>query len=428
MPENALGLPWLEHFPVEGGPAEKTLLDKSPFVIGRGDSADLQVDSHGVSREHAAVVRDGRTTRIRDLGSTNGTFVNGQRTKEAELHDGDMLQVANVEFAFYCGKSQGRQATVTQVLALDGDDAADAESGAESGDPAASSKKITDNVRRSVRRLHETLVTGCVQARLKPIVELRQGALAGQQISDEDDPAAGIEGSPLFPAIPGRVAARLRHLRRMRGVEQAAKMPGELLIFVQVQAAEVAAGQLLDLTGMLCELLADPRRLVIALPYAAAKEAVQALAPGGRLRELGVAVAVTDLGAKDAGSALLAEIRPDFVRLAASLVRDIPGNAMNLRALQAMVRAVGESGTRVIAAGVGNSAHAPPAWRPAANLAKARCSRSENRPTARCAGPSSANRRRPWMPFTCPKPGIRSTRSRLRATPTRSVREDDNLR
>ena len=110
MPENALGLPWLEHFPVEGGPAEKTLLDKSPFVIGRGDSADLQVDSHGVSREHAAVVRDGRTTRIRDLGSTNGTFVNGQRTKEAELHDGDMLQVANVEFAFYCGKSQaGRQ-------------------------------------------------------------------------------------------------------------------------------------------------------------------------------------------------------------------------------------------------------------------------------------------------------------------------------
>ena len=119
MPENALGLPWLEHFPAQGGPPEKTLLDKSPFLIGRGDSTDLQVDSHGVSREHAAVVREGRTTRIRDLGSTNGTFVNGQRVKEADLHDGDMVQVADVEFAFYCGKSQAREATVTQVLALE---------------------------------------------------------------------------------------------------------------------------------------------------------------------------------------------------------------------------------------------------------------------------------------------------------------------
>ena len=62
------------------------------------------------------VVNEGRATRIRDLGSTNGTFVNGQRIKDAELHDGDMVQVANVELVFYCGKAQARQAMVTQVL------------------------------------------------------------------------------------------------------------------------------------------------------------------------------------------------------------------------------------------------------------------------------------------------------------------------
>ncbi len=80
------------------------------------------------------------------------------------------------------------------------------------------------------------------------------------------------------------------------------------------------------------------------------------LAPGGRLRELGAAVALSDLGGRDAGMALLAEIRPDFVRLAASLVRGIPGNAKNLRAIQAMIRAIGESGTKVIAAGISSPA------------------------------------------------------------------------
>ena len=191
---------------------------------------------------------------------------------------------------------------------------------------------------------------------MKPIIGLRQGQLAGYQPSDEDVPPAGFEGNPLLPAIPGRVAARLRHLRRMRGVEEAAAMPGEFFIFVHFQSAEVACGRLVELAGMLCGLLPDPNRLVIAVPFAAAKSIAQTLAPGGRLREMGTSVALSDFGGRDAGSALLAEIRPDFVRIAASLVRGIPGNAMNSRAGQAMLRAIGESGTKVIATGIGSSA------------------------------------------------------------------------
>ena len=150
-----MGLPWLEHFPVKGGPPEQTILDKSPFIIGRGESADLQVVSHGVSREHAAVVNEGRATRIRDLGSTNGTFVNGQRIKEAELHDGDMVQVANVEFVFYFGKSHARQATVTQVLPLD----ADADSDEDCGDPASDLQRSRAAPARNAReRLRERAI------------------------------------------------------------------------------------------------------------------------------------------------------------------------------------------------------------------------------------------------------------------------------
>ena len=94
---------------------------------------------------------------------------------------------------------------------------------------------------------------------------------------DEDLPSAGTEINPLLSAIPGRVAARLRHLRRMRGIEQAVAMPGKCFIFVRIHPAEVASGQFLELASLFCELLPEPNRLVIAMPYAAAKEAVQAL-------------------------------------------------------------------------------------------------------------------------------------------------------
>jgi EAL domain-containing protein (putative c-di-GMP-specific phosphodiesterase class I) len=341
IPEHALGLPWLEHFSAKGGPPEKTILDKSPFIIGRGESADLQVVSQGVSREHAAVECEGRAIRIRDLGSTNGTFINGQRIKEADLHDGDMVQMADVEFAFHYGKLQARQAAATQILALDADDDADC------SDPAS-------DLRRTVRGLHETLASGCVRGRLKPIVDLRQGQLVGYEAADEDVPPVGPESNSLLPAISGRVVARLRHLRRMRGLERAMAMPGEFLVFVGVRSAEVAAGRLVELARSFCECLSAANRLVVAVPYAAAKEAAQAMAPGGRLRELGVAVALSDMGVGDAGVALLAEIRPDFVRLSASLLRGVPGNSKNLAALQATVQAVGKGGTRVIAAAVNN--------------------------------------------------------------------------
>ena len=316
IPEHALGLPWLEHFSAKGGPPEKTVIEKSPFLIGRGESTDLQVVSYGVSREHAALVREGHTTRIRDLGSTNGTFVNGRRIKEVNLCDGDMVRVADVEFAFYCGESQSRHAVVTQVLAAD----AGADFGESSGDLC-----------RAVRCLHETLVDGCVHGRLTPIVGLRKAQLAGYQIADEDvSPASAAHDSSL-PPIPGRVAARLRHLRRMRGIEQAAAKSGDLFILVNVQSGEVASGRLFDLANMYCGLLPDPARLVVSVPCVAAEEVAETLLPGSKIRELGVAVALSDFGGRDVGRTLMAEIRPDFVKIAASVVAGIPGNSMSLR-------------------------------------------------------------------------------------------------
>jgi hypothetical protein len=72
------------------------------LVIGRGADADLRINDPGVSRRHAElrVAGGGRTApvvTVADLGSTNGTHVDGHRISEAQLHDGSTVRVGNTE-------------------------------------------------------------------------------------------------------------------------------------------------------------------------------------------------------------------------------------------------------------------------------------------------------------------------------------------
>jgi len=59
--------------------------------IGRADDCDLVLDDPVVSRLHAEIERNFDEILIRDLKSANGTFVNGKRIREAQLHEGDQI-------------------------------------------------------------------------------------------------------------------------------------------------------------------------------------------------------------------------------------------------------------------------------------------------------------------------------------------------
>ncbi len=66
------------------------------LTIGRHSTCNLPIDDSTVSREHAAVVRRGSSWWIVDLGSTNGTRVNGSAAVEREIHPGDVIEVGGV--------------------------------------------------------------------------------------------------------------------------------------------------------------------------------------------------------------------------------------------------------------------------------------------------------------------------------------------
>jgi anti-anti-sigma factor len=74
-------------------------INRSPFLIGRDPACQLRPLSTVVSMRHCALImRDGRAF-VKDLGSTNGTFVNDQRiTPDLELHHGDWLRVGSLDF------------------------------------------------------------------------------------------------------------------------------------------------------------------------------------------------------------------------------------------------------------------------------------------------------------------------------------------
>jgi two-component system cell cycle response regulator len=73
------------------------VLEEPRYVIGRGHDADIILDGHGISRHHAQVIRlDTGSTAVKDLGSTNGTLVNGEPIEQRALHDGDRLQIGSM--------------------------------------------------------------------------------------------------------------------------------------------------------------------------------------------------------------------------------------------------------------------------------------------------------------------------------------------
>jgi hypothetical protein len=87
--------PGLTHVLVVDGPGTRHELTTGRNVIGRGTEADIRLPDTGVSRKHVDVVLDGGTAFVEDLGSTNGTLVNGRRISRQALADGDVIRIGH---------------------------------------------------------------------------------------------------------------------------------------------------------------------------------------------------------------------------------------------------------------------------------------------------------------------------------------------
>lgn len=76
------------------------LVDRELTTIGRHPESDIFLDDVTVSRRHAEIARRGDALLLADLGSLNGTYVNGERVEERRLASGDELQVGRFKLLF----------------------------------------------------------------------------------------------------------------------------------------------------------------------------------------------------------------------------------------------------------------------------------------------------------------------------------------
>jgi pSer/pThr/pTyr-binding forkhead associated (FHA) protein len=80
------------------------VLDRAMVVVGRHPQCDARLDSLRISRHHCCMTQDQNEVVVRDLGSTNGIRINGQRVEVGRLRPGDELSIAHIRYRFDNGQ------------------------------------------------------------------------------------------------------------------------------------------------------------------------------------------------------------------------------------------------------------------------------------------------------------------------------------
>ena len=95
------------------GQTREVLIGKDEFLIGRGADCDLRLRDTEISRHHCTIRVGADEATLVDLGSSNGTYLNGQRVRsQASLHTGDEVRLGSATFVIDLGGPGGTKVDV----------------------------------------------------------------------------------------------------------------------------------------------------------------------------------------------------------------------------------------------------------------------------------------------------------------------------
>jgi EAL domain-containing protein (putative c-di-GMP-specific phosphodiesterase class I) len=337
MPDCGPDACWVEYHSADGSRPRRKEITAFPFRIGRIESSDLRIESSRVSREHAVIERQGDQITVRDLGSTNGTYVNGRRVQESPLKHGDVVRIADSDLTFGCASNASvTQPAMTHVMA------------------EAPPRNPTSEFVEQMRRWQQAVTHRSIVTLFRPVVQLPHGQPAGYEVcvpdAHADRPRSRAER--LVRTAECRLTERFCDLQRLLSAEQALEIESQGLLLFPLQVAELGTNWLLHSLVRLRELLAERHRMVVEVPESAVCDIPHFRSFLERLDQLGVYTVYGDFRGGETQLRALQGIPPDFVKLSPHLVRDLPRASGGQRQVLGVVRAARELGCEVIATGV----------------------------------------------------------------------------
>jgi len=315
--------PSLEFYSDGNGEARRVTIENFPFRIGRAETADMRVESVEVSREHAEIVERNGMWLVRDLGSTNGTQVNGKPIKETLLSDGDILKVAQTELTFIASPVSQFQRMVTQPIQ------------AKKSAPVPSS--LAPEI-AATRMMTEATLWQAIPVQLLSAVSLRHGVTEALFAPTTASP----KQQPLFDQ-PHAVGERYRELERMRALELAFERTDANRLFLAVAATEIESPHRLfsSLKQFVGQLPAGwELGITISLPTDV--DILRITEAYREARDHGLLVAFDEFQGNGGQVMHLESLLPDYLVLAANMTKDLTSTRQPLRRLESLLAACDE--------------------------------------------------------------------------------------
>lgn len=308
-----------------------------PVRVGRRPGVGVSLMSPLISHDHAEIFLADGTLKIRDLGSTNGTYVNGVRIADgqaASLKEGDVLHFANAEFVL------GR-------LAPD-------ESGTFLTTRTALHIKTPRQFVDRARRLNALLRQRAVAPVLQPIVDLQSGCIYGYEVlgrSTFDDLPQGPKELFEVAATMG-LAVDLSQLFRTTAAARLHDLRERPVLFFNTHPSELEQPGLIEsLRGLRRKL--PHARLALEIHEQAVTDPDMVRVLRRSLADLDIRLAYDDFGAGRGRINELIEVPPDYLKFDETLIRGVDEAPEAKRTLlQALVRMCQEGNIQTVAEGV----------------------------------------------------------------------------
>ena len=315
----------------------RVTIESFPFIVGRAEDCDLKLTDKRISGRHCEIRRSGDYLWIRDLESTNGTFVNNKKIKQAELLEpGDIISIGL--FKFFIKNVKSNTTPMAEETEYMGD-----------------ISEELNHLNSLEPKLRALLSDRSVIPHFQPILKFPDMVVVGYEILGRI-PDGDLPSNPadlLELALMFGYNAELSALFREVGVEIGRNLSGSSILFVNTTPTEVYKMNVLFESLEKIHDMALPNKIVLEINEKAATSTNEMSRLRNGLEKLNIGLAFDDFGAGQTRLAELAKTPPDYLKFDISLIHQIhlaPGRLRQM--LSTFVKAAQDLGIATLAEGI----------------------------------------------------------------------------